>query len=71
LSVSNHVLQWVMACTLVGVGLCLYVPWLAQPLQFATLNAAQLFMAVGVGVASVWGALGVFYFGSFVRRRGS
>jgi Ca2+-transporting ATPase len=69
--VRNDVLLWVMACTLVGVGLCLYVPWLAQPLQFATLNAAQLFMAVGVGVASVWGALGVFYFGSFVRRRGS
>mgnify|MGYP000373189832 CR=1 FL=1 len=57
LSVRNDVSAWVMGCTLAGVLSCLYVPWFAQPLKFASLDAEQLLLALGVGMASVWGAL--------------
>ncbi len=57
LRVRNAVLMWVMGGTFLGLGLCLYLPWFAQPLQFAPLDAQQLATAVGVGLASVWGAL--------------
>ena len=49
----NSVAIWVIGGALVLVLLCVYVPWLALPLNLVALAPSQLMTALGCGIASI------------------
>lgn len=49
---NNKILVWITICTLVFLGLSIYVPFFAKLFQFAPLSARYLLLSIGIGISS-------------------